>query len=291
MGTASLDLNGFVVVHRAIFDSWLWHIEHSHFKVALTCLMLANWREQQWFDGRTRRTIARGEFVTSQQHLAAHAHVTLKQVRRALDVLRRGGFLETEAGRASNFTLIRLVNYAIYQDIPEDKGEQRASKGRAKGEQRATTEQGNKGTRSIEGQNSQTYPQQQADLFGGADPAPAAVNGSHSAAVTRRCVEYLNRKAGRRLGDQPYRDLVRKVLDAGHTEREINLVFWWAAEYEWPKGAEDRSKRLHPNCLLPMRKSGGWRAFEQYLDLAREKYHEVKKQEFNPHDRSDADAT
>ncbi len=284
--------SGFVVWHRRVFGSWLWSLPPAHFKIAFALVGFANWQTEQWHDGTTPVAIDRGEFVTSIGKLAdAIPGVTERQVRRTLDKLQAAGMVKLVAGRSSNYSRIRLVNYSGYQDIPEPPVDERSSRGQAAVEPRSTSEQVNKRTKSIEGQNSQSYPQQQATLFGGADPAAAAVNGSHSAAVTRRCVDYLNRKAGRRLGDQPYRDLVRKVLDAGHTEREINLVFWWAAEYEWPKGADDRNKRLHPNCLLPMRKSTGWRAFPQYLDLAREKYHEVKKQEFNPHDRSDADAT
>lgn len=283
--------SGFVVWHRRVFDSWLWSLPPAQFKVAFAIVGFANWQPSRWLSSTGPVDLERGELVVSIASLAAAVRVTPKQVRSTIRKLRAADMIEVDAGRASRYTRIRLVNYDSYQNVGEGEGEKRASKGRVKGEQRATGKQGNQGTISKSSGNQQTYPQQQSDLFGGADPAPAAINGSHSAAVTRRCVDYLNRKAGRSLGDQPYRDLVRKVLDAGHTEREINLVFWWAAEYEWPKGADDRNKRLHPNCLLPMRKNSGWRAFPQYLDLAREKYLEVQKREFNPHDDRSDDAT
>ena len=279
--------SGFVVWHRRVFDSWLWSLPPAQFKVAFAIVGFANWQPSRWLSSTGPVDLERGELVVSVASLAAAARVTTKQVRDTIRKLRDASMIEVVAGRASRYTRIRVINYDSYQDIEPPQGEKRASEGQVEGEQRATGKPVNQVTRSGQGENPQTYSQQQADLFGGADPAPAAVNGSHLAAVTRRCVDYLNRKAGRRLTDEPYRDLVRKCLDGGHTEREINLVFWWAAEYEWPKDADDRNKRLHPNCLLPMKKPSGWRAFPQYLDLAREKYHEVKKQEFNPNDRSD----
>ncbi len=280
------ELKGFVVVHRTMLDSWLWHVAHSHFKLALTCLLLANWRDQQWFDGRERRTIRRGEFVTSQDNLAAAARLTVKQVRRGLDVLRRGEFIEIESGRASSYTLIRVVNYSAYQDVPDEVGEPRASEGRVKGEPRATTEQGNKGTREQQCGNPQDYPQ--APLFPGSDPTPEPpANGTSTSSVTKRVMDYVNKKRNgadsSTLGWQPYLKLVKRALGAGHTEKELKLVVWWAAEHEWPLSDPDHAKRVHPSTLFPIAKSSGYRALPQYLDLAREKFRDVNRREFNPH--------
>lgn len=269
---------GFVVWHRRVFDSWLWALPASQFKVAFALVGFANWQPEQWHDGTDPVPIPRGEFVTSQAKLAEACGVTVKVVRATLAKLERAKMIAIVAGRASNYTRIRIVNYGGYQDVTSAMGEPGASGGRARGERRATSKPGNQVTKEGDRENSQTSPQ--VELFGGPPPS-APVSGSHSAAVARRVVDYLNEKARRRLTDQPYRELVKKVLDAGHTEKEIKLVIWWAAEHEWPVGHEMRD-RVHPNTLLPMRKPNGWRTFPQYLDVAREKFRDVNHYDFNP---------
>ncbi len=275
--------SGFVVWRRRIFDSWLWALPASQFKVVFALVAFANWQPEQWHDGVAPVAIERGEFITSQGKLAKACGVSIKVVRVTLAKLERGGMIEIVAGRASNFTRIRLIDYDTSQDISEDGGELGASWGRAKGERRATSKPVNQGTNEEDRQNSQSSPQ--GELFVD-DATPAPLTGSHTAAVARRVLDYLNTKASRRLTPAPYYDLVRRVLADGHTEKELKLVVWWAAEHEWPAGHENHG-RVHPSTLFPMTKPNAARTFPQYLDVARETFEKVNGYEFNPLPKED----
>jgi uncharacterized phage protein (TIGR02220 family) len=101
-------------------------------------------------------------------------------------------------------------------------------------------------------------------------------------AITRRVIDYFNRRSGRRFTAAHYRELVHAALAAGHTERELRLVAWWAEKYEWPEGHQYREKNLRPSTLYTLAKTNGARTFAQYLDLAREAYEAEMQHAFNP---------
>lgn len=123
---------GFVVVHRAMRESWLWHLKPPHFKVAIACLLMANWRDGEWFTPNAGRVVVpRGSFVTSLEHLAKEARVSVSQVRTALAHLRQGGFIEVDAGRDKSFTTISVINYRKYQDPPQEFASVSASESQA----------------------------------------------------------------------------------------------------------------------------------------------------------------
>ncbi len=114
---------GFVVFHRKIFDSYLWQMHPNHLKVAIACVVFANWRDEQWWTGTTRMTIPRGSLVTSQQKLGEKLGLTRRQVHGALKRLQSAGFLKLVQARGQQFSLISVTNYSQYQDIPEGEGQ------------------------------------------------------------------------------------------------------------------------------------------------------------------------
>jgi len=146
--------SGFIKVHRKALKSTWWQVKAEHWKVGLACLLLANWRETKWFDGRQEVTLRRGEFVTSLANLAkvSGPGISVKTVRGALVSLSRIQFLTKYASRASRYTRIFIINYELYQSDDRDMGKPGASEGQVKGKPGATGEEGKK-LRREEGTN------------------------------------------------------------------------------------------------------------------------------------------
>ena len=126
--------NGFIVLHRA-FLNWEWYGNVNTSRVFLHLLLTANHQDVKW----QGITIHRGELVTTIAKLAKETRLTDKQVRVALDHLKRTNEVTTKG--ANKYTLINVVNWRKYQDFNSEKGEQ---KGEQKGNQRATNNNDNK---------------------------------------------------------------------------------------------------------------------------------------------------
>jgi hypothetical protein len=128
-------LNGYIKIHRRLLN-WGWYSDSVVKDVFLHLILTANFREQEWMG----RTIGAGQVVTSYAHLAADLGFTVKQVRTALDKLKKTG--EVASQSTNRYTIITLVNWEKYQvcDDTEDKpeGKQEASKGQTEGKQEAS---------------------------------------------------------------------------------------------------------------------------------------------------------
>jgi hypothetical protein len=112
------DRGGFIVLHRKALDSWLFKLPSGQFVVAIHLLLEANWRESSAMRGGERITIGRGQALISQRGLADRCGVARGTVGRALSVLEGVGFITTE--RSTHHTVVTIVNYSKYQDIPVD---------------------------------------------------------------------------------------------------------------------------------------------------------------------------
>lgn len=133
--------NGFIVLHRKLLD-WEWHDEPNTMAVFLTCLLLANFRDTKWHG----IDVERGSFITSIGNLAKQTGLTVKKTRTALEHLIKCDVMASKG--ASKYTLLTVVNYSKYQDLPDERASETASKGQTKGEQRANKgQQRNKVTR------------------------------------------------------------------------------------------------------------------------------------------------
>lgn len=121
-------MSGFVKLYRQIQDSPLWGLPPGQFKVAMACLLQANWRPQEVWIAGGRATIPVGSFVASQERLAEYAGVTRKTVRLALGRLQDLNFLNVKRGQAG--AIISINNFADYQQSPgqegPEKGQERA---------------------------------------------------------------------------------------------------------------------------------------------------------------------
>ena len=140
---------GFIKIHRSFMD-WEWYTDTKTKTVFLHCILAANWKEGK-FKGRT---IPRGSFVSSYPQLAQQTELSIKSIRTALNHLKETGEVAVES--TSQYSIITVVNYDLYQDDGRQNGRQRADEGQAKGRQRATIEEKKEREEKQEGKNKNT---------------------------------------------------------------------------------------------------------------------------------------
>jgi len=105
---------GYVKLHRKTLDSPAWDLPPEKFKVWSACLILANYKDEKWFDGAEEIVIPRGSFVTSTPKLAQITRLGRQAVRGSLATLSKMRQLATKVA-TNRYTMITVVNYGIYQ--------------------------------------------------------------------------------------------------------------------------------------------------------------------------------
>jgi len=97
-----------------MLGSVLWHgLPAEQLKVALTCLLLANYKAAKCFIKGQLFEVPKGSFVTSLAALARDANVSLRTVRTALKNLEQIGFLTNRATK--RFREITIADFEVYQ--------------------------------------------------------------------------------------------------------------------------------------------------------------------------------
>ena len=180
-------MEGWIKLHRKLVD-WEWYSDNPVKIVFIHLLLTANYAPKQW-QGQTVET---GEKVTSIGVLAEETGLTIKQVRLALNKLENTGEIIKKG--TNKFTLIKVVNYSLYQDCNEaegqSKGNQRANEGQTKGNQRAT----NKKNKNIKNnKNDKNILEMWNDL---PEPIPKiqSIRGTRATMLKSRIAEYGNDK-------------------------------------------------------------------------------------------------
>lgn len=107
--------DGAVLVARAILNSSLWTMRPQDCKVAITCIALANSKDQVWYDGKKDIVIKRGSFVRSWGNFVESCHLPLQVVRTSIDHLKTTEFLTQESTR--DYTVFTIPKYEHYQDL------------------------------------------------------------------------------------------------------------------------------------------------------------------------------
>jgi biotin operon repressor len=129
-------VQGWVKLHRQ-FINWEWYDSATHVAFFLHCLLMANHKTKQW----RGITINPGEFVTSHAKLAKQTGLTVRQVRKRIDDLKKTGEMATKTN--NQHTKIIMLNWEKFQVDGEQNGGQESIKGQSKGNQRATTNNDN----------------------------------------------------------------------------------------------------------------------------------------------------
>lgn len=104
--------NGFVVLHRSML-SWGWHDDPTTGWLFVNLILMANCAPVEWKGIK----IERGQLVTGRKSLAEQTGLSEQSVRTALNHLKSTG--EITIKPTNKYSLITLVNYRKFQDIPE----------------------------------------------------------------------------------------------------------------------------------------------------------------------------
>ena len=104
--------NGFIALHRSLL-SWGWHTDPATGWLFVNLLLMANWTDSEW----QGMTIERGQLVTGRKALAAQTGLSEQTVRTSLNRLKSTN--EITIASTNKFSVITIVNYGKFQDVPE----------------------------------------------------------------------------------------------------------------------------------------------------------------------------
>lgn len=109
-------MDGFLKLYNKMLD-WEWYDDINTKVVFLHCLLRANWKAGSWHGIKYEP----GQFITSLPNLATETHLTVRQVRTALEHLKSTG--EVTDFRQANCRVITVNNWNQYQgyDRPNDR--------------------------------------------------------------------------------------------------------------------------------------------------------------------------
>ena len=145
-------MEGFIYLHRKMLD-WEWYDDNNTKILFLHCLLKANWKPGSWHGIKYDQ----GQFITSLQTLAVETHLTVKQVRVALDHLKATN--EVADQRQGNCRIITVNNWSSYQQKGKPSGKPKANLGQTKGKLGATDEEYKEREEGKEGkENNKYYP-------------------------------------------------------------------------------------------------------------------------------------
>lgn len=103
---------GFIRLFRD-FLCWSWYLDLNTKVLFIHMLLKANWKEGRFRD----ITVPRGSFVSSIAKLAEETGLTADEVRTAISHLISTKEITKQS--TNRYTVFTVVNYALYQDVPE----------------------------------------------------------------------------------------------------------------------------------------------------------------------------
>lgn len=109
---------GYITIQRKITE-WRWWGNPNAMSLWLYILVKANWQDRWWDHGK--EMVKRGEFITSQVKIAEDLNMNRKTVAKYLKLFAEEGQIELSVDNSK--TRIKVINYAKYQDVPEEHGQ------------------------------------------------------------------------------------------------------------------------------------------------------------------------
>ena len=103
--------NGFIILDRKLLE-WRYQDSPTAFAIWIHILLMANWKDG-YFLGEM---IPRGSLATSYAHLAAEVGVDPSTLRTWLDRFEKAGMIERKS--TNRYTIIKVLNYSTFQDLP-----------------------------------------------------------------------------------------------------------------------------------------------------------------------------
>ena len=128
---------GWIKIHRALLDHWS-SSEPEAMAVWIRMLCEANFEEKTTLIHGQLVTVKRGQLIFGLEKFSARSGVSIKKLRRIVDMLVSDGMLGRQV--MQRFSMLTITCYDKYQDA----GKQEAGTGQAEGNRGATPKEGNK---------------------------------------------------------------------------------------------------------------------------------------------------
>ena len=106
-------MEGWIKLHRSLLE-WEWYSDINISRLFIHTLLKANFKDKNW----QGITVERGSFITSTETLANETGLSIQQVRTILKKLESTN--EIIVKRTNKFTLIKVVNYRVFQELGND---------------------------------------------------------------------------------------------------------------------------------------------------------------------------
>ncbi|MBU2974989.1 hypothetical protein [Zobellia sp. B3R18] len=101
-------MKGFVKIPREILD-WEWYTHSTASRLYIHLILKANYSDKYWQGNKVNR----GQLITSNKHLAAELHMSIQQIRTALQKLISSSYITCKS--TNKFSLITVVDYKSMQ--------------------------------------------------------------------------------------------------------------------------------------------------------------------------------
>jgi len=121
-----MDVKGYITLSRKILD-WRWFKKPKTAHLFIFLLLAANFEKHDFED----IIIRRGQYVCTQERLSAETGLTLKEVRTALDNLKKTGDITIDTSRG--YSLITVIEYERFASAATEgqmHGSAKANEGR-----------------------------------------------------------------------------------------------------------------------------------------------------------------
>ena len=233
---------GFIVIDRAIND-WKWRDNSVALGLWLHILLSANWKDG-WFSGHH---IPRGSFATSMRRMSEETALSEKTIRKWLKRFEEDKQIELRG--MNRFTIIKVINYAKYQDyISENETERSELRYEPRFEQRSelgseqrldnrTNKQINKETKEqyISGETPEDYSETDSvidylNLVTGQKYKYSKTSRKHIHArlsegfTVEDCKSVIDKKTREWIGTDMMKYLNPETLFAGKFEKYLNQI-------------------------------------------------------------------
>ena len=109
---------GFIILDRKLLE-WRYADRPTAFSIWVHILMEANWKDGYFLGDE----IPRGSLATSYGHLAKEVGVDPSTLRTWLDRFEKAGMIERKS--TNRYTIIKVLNYSTFQDLPVEGSPQR----------------------------------------------------------------------------------------------------------------------------------------------------------------------
>lgn len=117
MGSDNLAEKGWIKLHRKILDCWIWNNKpYDKARAWIDLLLLANHSDKKILFNGSVVTISKGQYLTSIRNLSTRWGWSYDKCLRFLNLLETEEMLKKESD--STRTLLTIVNYDVYQDVP-----------------------------------------------------------------------------------------------------------------------------------------------------------------------------